>query len=149
MQREEAEMTVNPEQRAGTIKPIPEDECRALLSTTTVGRVAFVDEDGQQLVPVNFAYLDGAIYFRTLPDGFLSTLTRGHHDVAFGVDHHDSMYRNGWNVTVRGRAEQVEDRATINKVLSHERLRPWAGGTRPLVIRVTVDAIDGRKVVGH
>jgi hypothetical protein len=67
--------------------------------------------------------------------------------VAFGVNHHDAMFRNGWNVTVKGRAEHVEDRATINKVLSHERLRPWAGGVRPLVLRVTVDAIDGRSVV--
>lgn len=142
-------MTVNPDNQAGHISQLPEDECRALLTTTTVGRIAFVDDDGQELVPVNFACIDDAIYFRTLPDGFLSTLAHGHRDVAFGVDHHDSMYRNGWNVTVKGRAEQVEDRATINKVLGHERLRPWAGGTRPLVIRVTIDAIDGRKVVLH
>ncbi len=140
-------MTVNPEDKVGTIIKLPEDECLALLTTTTVGRVAFVDNGGQQLVPVNFAFLDGAIYFRTLPDGFLSSLARGHRDVAFGVDHHEDMYRSGWNVTVKGRAEHVEDRATINTVLSHERLRPWAGGVRPMVIRVTVDSIDGRKVV--
>lgn len=142
-------MTVEPEDHPGSIKQLPDDECRALLTTTTVGRIAFTDDDGQQLVPVNFAYLDEAIYFRTLPDGFLSTLARGHHDVAFGVDHHDPMYRSGWNVTVKGRAEHVEDRVTINKVLGHERLRPWAGGVRPLVIRVTIDHIDGRKVTGH
>lgn len=142
-------MTGSSEDRPGKIIQLPDEECRALLTTTTVGRIAFVDDEGQQLIPVNFAYLDGSIYFRTLPDGFLSGLAHGHRDVAFGVDHHDDMYRSGWNVTVKGRAEHVEDRATINKVLAHERLRPWAGGVRPMVIRVTVDAIDGRKVLGH
>lgn len=139
-------MTVHPEDRAGNITQLPEQECRDLLTTTTVGRIAFVDAGGQQLVPVNFAFIDDAIYFRTLPDGFLSGLAHGHPDVAFGVDHHDAMFRHGWNVTVKGKAEHVEDRATINKVLGHERLRPWAGGTRALVIRVTVESIDGRKV---
>lgn len=142
-------MTTNPHEHEGRITDLSEQECRTLLATTTVGRIAFADDDGQQLVPVNFAYLDGAIYFRTLADGFLAGLARHDRGVAFGVDHHDDMFPEGWNVTVKGTAEQVEDRATINKVLSHERLRPWAGGVRPLVMRVTVDSIAGRRVHGH
>jgi nitroimidazol reductase NimA-like FMN-containing flavoprotein (pyridoxamine 5'-phosphate oxidase superfamily) len=144
-------MTSDSYDQAGTIVELAEDQCRELLTTTTVGRIAFVDGDGagQQLVPVNFAYLDGTIYFRTLPDGFLAGLAGGHDDVAFGVDHHEAMYRNGWNVTVKGRAAAVADEATIDMVLAHERLRPWAGGVRPLVIAVSVESIAGRKVVGH
>jgi nitroimidazol reductase NimA-like FMN-containing flavoprotein (pyridoxamine 5'-phosphate oxidase superfamily) len=130
----------------GHIVTLSEDRCRDLLGTTTVGRIAFVDDDGQQLVPVNFAYLDGAIYFRTLADGFLSVLVGRDTGVAFGIDHHDDMYRGGWNVTVKGTAERVDDQGTIDKVLAHPRLLPWAGGTRPLVMRVTVDSIAGRKV---
>lgn len=129
----------------GSIVELPEDECLALLGTTTVGHIAFVDDEGQQLVPVNFALIDECIYFRTLPEGFLSSLAKGHGDVAFGVDHAD-VFRDGWNVTVRGTARGVEDRATINKVLSHARLRPWAGGVRPLVIEVTPTSIAGRRV---
>jgi nitroimidazol reductase NimA-like FMN-containing flavoprotein (pyridoxamine 5'-phosphate oxidase superfamily) len=128
--------------------PLTEDECRGFLESTTVGRIAFVDREGQQLVPINFALIDGEIFFRTLPDGFLSTLARGHEDVAFGVDHHD-VFGVGWNVTVRGTARQVEDRATINKVLSRHQLSPWAGGVRPLVIRVTPTTIAGRRGAPH
>ncbi|MET0930016.1 MAG: pyridoxamine 5'-phosphate oxidase family protein [Aeromicrobium sp.] len=142
-------MTSDSHDAAGRIIELPEQECRELLSTTTVGRIAFVDDEGQQLVPVNFAYLDGAIYFRTRPDGFLSGLARRDVDVAFGVDHHDAMYRSGWNVTVKGRSEHVHDPATIDLVLAHTRLRPWAGDDRPLVVRVTVDHIAGRRVVVH
>jgi nitroimidazol reductase NimA-like FMN-containing flavoprotein (pyridoxamine 5'-phosphate oxidase superfamily) len=143
-------MTHGDERRAGSIKELSETECWALLDTTTVGRVAFVSAEGQQLLPVNFVVIDEKIYFRTLPGGVLdSALSRGHDDVAFGVDHHEDMYRHGWNVTVRGGAVGVEDRATINMVLSTERLRPWAGGVRPAVIRVTPRSIAGRKVCGH
>jgi nitroimidazol reductase NimA-like FMN-containing flavoprotein (pyridoxamine 5'-phosphate oxidase superfamily) len=142
-------MTIDHDGNQGKIGTLPEDECRILLSTTTVGRIAFVNDEGQQLVPVNFAMIDGVIYFRTLPDGFLAQLARGHDDVAFGVDYHTDTYRHGWNVTVKGAASEVDDRATINTVLSHERLRPWAGGVRPMVIRVSIDSIAGRRVSGQ
>ncbi|MDR7085213.1 nitroimidazol reductase NimA-like FMN-containing flavoprotein (pyridoxamine 5'-phosphate oxidase superfamily) [Aeromicrobium panaciterrae] len=142
-------MTTHEDLRRGKIIDIPEDECRFLLTTTTVGRVAFVNDEGQQLVPVNFAVIDGVVYFRTVSDGFLAQLARGHDDVAFGADHHDDTYRDGWNVTVKGPALLVEDRATINMVLSHGRLRPWAGGVRPLVIRISINSIAGRRVSGH
>lgn len=138
----------------GTIEPgkiitLPDRECMELLSTTTVGRIAFVNGSGQQLVPVNFAVIERVIYFRTLADGFLAQLSHGHPDVAFGVDHHDDTYRDGWNVTVKGKASLVEDRATINMVLGHGQLRPWAGGVRPMVIRVEIDSVIGRRVSGH
>jgi len=143
-------MTYGEERRAGSIKELSQEECRALLDTTTVGRIAFVNHEGQQLLPVNFVVIGDDIYFRTLPSGVLdNSLSRGHDDVAFGVDHHEDMYRHGWNVTVRGSAAGVEDRATINTVLSTERLRPWAGGVRPAVIRVTPRSIAGRKVAGR
>lgn len=135
--------------RGGKIMTLTRSECLSLLTSTTVGRIAFVNDEGQQLVPVNFAYIEGSLFFRTLPDGFLSQLARDHDDVAFGVDHHADVYRDGWNVTVKGKASEVTDRATINMVLGHGRLRPWAGGTRPMVIQVTVDSIEGRRVSGH
>jgi nitroimidazol reductase NimA-like FMN-containing flavoprotein (pyridoxamine 5'-phosphate oxidase superfamily) len=142
-------MTSESYDRDGRIVELTEDHCRELLTTTTVGRIAFVDGEGQQLVPVNFTYLDDAIFFRTLADGFLAGLAGGHDDVAFGVDHHESMYRQGWNVTVRGRVEAVQDEATIDRVLADPRLHPWAGGDRSLVMRVTIAAIAGRQVLDH
>jgi len=141
-------MTTSDDRGHGSITELSDDECLALLETTTVGRIAFVDGQGQQLVPVNFALMDGAIYFRTLPDGFLAQLARDHDDVAFGVDHQD-VFRDGWNVTVRGSAREVEDRATINQVLSNHRLKPWAGGVRPLVIKISPASIAGRRVSGR
>ncbi|MEO6471769.1 MAG: pyridoxamine 5'-phosphate oxidase family protein [Aeromicrobium sp.] len=126
------------------LKNLTPDECYELLRKTTVGQIAFVDDEGQQLMPVNFIVLDELIYFRTVYTGILAQLTHGHRDVAFGANGHDDTSHTGWNVTVRGSARQVEDRATINKVLSG--LSPWAGGVRSTVIEVRPQSVAGRKI---
>lgn len=131
---------------SGHIRTLTRAECLDLLSTATVGRIAFVDEAGQQLIPVNFALIGETVYFRTLPGGFLSKLRGAHRTIAFGVDHHTDLVGEGWNVTVRGLLHHAEDRATINMVLSHRRLQPWAGGVRPLVMALPIDTLDGRRV---
>ncbi|MEV7398382.1 pyridoxamine 5'-phosphate oxidase family protein [Aeromicrobium sp. NPDC092404] len=130
-----------------TLTALDDQECQALLGTTTVGHLAFVDAEGQQLIPLNFAFIDGFVYARTSHESILAGLARGHEDVAFGIEHQD-VFRSGWNVTVRGSVDEVEDRATINVVLSHHRLDPWAGGVRPLVLRITPRSFAGRRVHG-
>lgn len=45
-------------------------------------------------------------------------------------NHHEDASHRGWNVTARGSARRVEDRATLNKVLGNPNLQPWAGGVR-------------------
>ncbi|MCW2831400.1 MAG: hypothetical protein JWP31_2092 [Aeromicrobium sp.] len=141
-------MTTPDEHRDTPPVVLSTDECLALLGTTTVGRIAFVDEGGQQLVPVNFVLHDGDLYFRTVADGLLAGLAPGHDDIAFGVDHHEDLYRNGWNVTVKGSAVEVTDAATIEAV-QRTRLRPWAGGDRNLLVRVRPIEVAGRRVSGR
>ena len=133
----------------GRIAVIPHAECRELLESTTVGRVAFVDDDGLQLIPVNFAVIDGYIFFRTSTDSVLSHLAAGIDEVVFGVDYHGEVYREGWNVTVKGSTFRVTDPATHDRVMSWSRLRPWAGGDRGVVIRLDPHSMQGRRVSGH
>lgn len=131
-----------------SMRELSDQECLVLLGTTTVGRIAYVDDICQRIVPVNFVVVDGTIYFRTAHDGLLAGLFSGHPDVAFEVDHHDDKYRQGWNVTMQGAARGVEDRATINLVLGDSRLRPWAGGVRPVVVAIDCTSVAGRRVAG-
>ncbi len=130
----------------GAAAELTEAECLSLMGTESIGRIAFVNAEGQQLVPVNFIVVDDLIYFRTSHDSLLSGFERGHDDVAFGIDHHDDSTRRGWNVTVHGHARQVEDRANINKILGDHRLAPWAGGVKPLVIEISPRCLAGRRV---
>ena len=139
-------MTGSDSDRGGSLKELTEEECLELLSAATVGCIAFINVEGQQLIPVNFIVLDGGIYFRTEFAGLLSGLERGHDDVAFGVVYHEDASRSGWNVTARGGARRVEDRATINKVLGNLNLQAWAGGVRSTVIEVRPTSVAGRRI---
>ncbi|MCD9198497.1 pyridoxamine 5'-phosphate oxidase family protein [Aeromicrobium wangtongii] len=128
---------------------LSEQECRDLLGTTTVGRVAFVNDEGQQLLPVNFAVRGHDIYFRTTADSVLAELGEGHDDVAFGADFHDDTYQRGWNVTVVGSSDRVDDPALISELLATARPRPWAPGERDVIIVIHERRIGGRRVRQH
>jgi nitroimidazol reductase NimA-like FMN-containing flavoprotein (pyridoxamine 5'-phosphate oxidase superfamily) len=132
----------------GTFIHLSDEQSHELLGTQTVGRLAFVDHEGQQLVPINFVVHDGDIVFRTMPGTVTAALADGHDDVAFGVDHHDDTYQQGWNVTVVGTTSAVQDEAVI-AALADRRPRPWAPGERDLLIRLRPRRIDGRKVRQH
>jgi hypothetical protein len=130
------------------LRTLAEHECWELMSSTTVGRVAFADAGGLQLIPLNFAVIDSQIYFRTSTDSVLDELAQGLDDVAFGVDFHASSYREGWNVTVKGSTSRVAEPGLYEQVMTWSRLRPWAGGDRGVVIRLEVRSIEGRRVHG-
>jgi transcriptional regulator with XRE-family HTH domain len=51
--------------RAPELTELSADECRALLGTHGVGRIAVTTESGPGIVPVNYSVTDGAIVFRT------------------------------------------------------------------------------------
>lgn len=136
-------------QTEGRFSTLPEEECFELLSTTTVGHVAFVNAEGLQLLPLNFAVIDSEIYFRTAIDSVLDGLAQGNDDVAFGVDHHSELYRDGWNVTVKGATARVSDPALYERVMSWSRLHPWAGGVRGVVIHLSPRSVEGRRVHGN
>ena len=46
--------------------------CTELLSTQSVGRVAWQGPKGPQILPVTYVYYDGSIVFRTSPNSVLS-----------------------------------------------------------------------------
>jgi len=127
----------------GRLTEMPAGECHDLMGSTSVGRVAFVDEDGPVVLPVNYV-LDGAtVLFSTSP---ANTIGR-HLDsaaVAFEVDEFDDYTQSGWSVVVRGVATFVP-----YDELPRDALRPfpWADGRRPLIVRVTPSSVTGRRLL--
>jgi nitroimidazol reductase NimA-like FMN-containing flavoprotein (pyridoxamine 5'-phosphate oxidase superfamily) len=119
-------------------------ECRDLMGSTSVGRVAFVDEDGPIVLPVNFVLDGGSVLFRTSPH---NTVAR-HIDsalVAFEVDEFDDWTQSGWSVLVRGAAAFVEtDEPTRDE---RPRPDPWVDGVRTLLVRITPTSISGRRLL--
>lgn len=128
----------------GRLTEMSAGECRDLMGSTSVGRVALVDEDGPIVLPVNFV-LDGeTVLFRTSPHNTVaryvdSTL------VAFEVDEFDDYTQSGWSVLVRGVASFEE----TDELARDERPRPvpWVDGVRTLLVRITPTSISGRRLL--
>ncbi|MFB7596164.1 pyridoxamine 5'-phosphate oxidase family protein [Streptomyces sp. NPDC056160] len=119
-------------------------ECRALLSTHGVGRIAFTTPQGPAAFPVNYDVMDDAVFFRTAP-GSAPAGAVGN-EVAFEVDRIDEAMSRGWSVLVVGRAEAVEDPQTTRRLGEWARSEPWAGGERPLWVRVLPTRLTGRRI---
>ena len=47
---------------------ISPSRCTELMSTQSVGRVAWQGPDGLQILPVTYVYFDGSVVFRTSPN---------------------------------------------------------------------------------
>ena len=121
------------------------EECRALLATGTVGRVAYAVERGLRIVPVNYTVWGDAIFFRTSPYGELGTHAP-HHEIAFEVDELDHQAHTGWSVLATGVAEVVEDLHDVPGLRDEAHPEPWAKGLRVLYFRLHWHELTGRRI---
>jgi hypothetical protein len=82
---------------------VSEEECWALLATSSVGRVALSVMALPAILPVQY-YLDGRTLAVCL--GHHQISERSLHDaiVAFAADAIDPVTRSGWSVQIQGRA---------------------------------------------
>ena len=128
----------------GRLTAMPDRECRDLVGSTSVGRVAFVDEEGPVVLPINYTLDGDQVLFRTAADNTLARHLDGS-AVAFEVDEFDDFTQSGWSVLVRGVARFVPP----DEVSSDEARRPfaWAGGRRDQFIRVTPTSVTGRRLL--
>jgi len=120
-------------------------KCRGLLAGGVLGRVAVCTADGPRIFPVNYSVVDESILFRTSPYGVVAT-----HDwrtpIAFEVDHVDYGDHRGWSVLAVGPGDRVEDPDELAHIKRTWDPRPWAGGARPLYVRLTWTELTGRRL---
>lgn len=121
------------------------EECDHLLSTTPIGRVAFLLGGEPQILPVNFLFEEGTIIIRTTVGSKMEAAGM-HHRFAFEIDHWDSESQSGWSVLAHGMADVLNDSEEIGR-LEGMGLDSWAEGAESdLWIRVRLDDVTGRKV---
>jgi nitroimidazol reductase NimA-like FMN-containing flavoprotein (pyridoxamine 5'-phosphate oxidase superfamily) len=129
------------EDRAGTpssMEHISREECLALISALSVGRLAVaLPHRAPLVVPVNYVVYDGAVLFRTDPGSKLEALHD--HPVSFQVDQIDQLRHTGWSVLLRGFAHEVSPAALP--------LEPWVGGSKEHWVRVQVEEVSGRRIL--
>ena len=122
-------------------------ECRDLLETEVVGRIVFVTPHGPRIVPVNYTIVDDVIEIRTAPNTELATYAVGT-QVVFELDHPDGSRQRGWSVVVHALCAKDRDVRDGERRFASSDPELWAGGERPIVLRLPLDNLTGRRVGG-
>ena len=113
------------------------EECRALLASRTVGRIAFQTGNGLRVLPVNYVVLEDRIVFRTAEHGVIARSIRAA-EVAFQVDDLDGQTATGWSVLVQGRTGPWSGEVPV--------ISPWAPGRREVAVAIEPTSWSGRSV---
>lgn len=122
---------------------IADDTCQELLASTPIGRIAFTVDGHPMVVPVNYAWFEDSVVFRTLEGQKLEAASQGQ-QVCFEIDQWDPADRTGWSVAVVGSAREVTDFAEREQ-LENVGLVPWAKAKwRQSWIRIEPTTITGR-----
>lgn len=125
------------------LREMTKDECLELLAGHQVGRVAYCDELGAVVLPVNYVLDHGCVLIQISPHSTLARHLRAGH-ASFEIDDFEEYNQSGWSVLVRGDAAHVE-----SEDLPDEDDRPvaWAEGQRTLHVRITPHDITGRRLL--
>ncbi|MBZ9599441.1 pyridoxamine 5'-phosphate oxidase family protein, partial [Streptomyces erythrochromogenes] len=93
--------------RGTTLVPLGESECRDLLGTHGVGRIAVFTSEGPVVLPVNYLMAGTDIAFRTSAVSVVGRSAGA--EAAFEIDHIDDVTASGWSVLAVGALEGVAD----------------------------------------
>ncbi|TQJ37515.1 DUF1918 domain-containing protein [Streptomyces sp. SLBN-115] len=127
------------------LRNIGPEECRTLLSTHGVGRIAVSAPDGRPaVVPVNYDVIDDAIVFRTAPN--LTPAAAVGTEAAFEVDHMDEALSQGWSVLAVGPASVVTEPDAVRRLTEHAHTTPWPGGEREMWVSIRPAHLTGRRI---
>jgi uncharacterized protein len=127
------------------LEVLDREECRDLLASVPLGRVAFCREGTPTVLPVNHVVDAWTVAFRTSFGSKLDAAL-GWHELAFEADAHDPRTRTGWSVLVVGRGEHVTDPAIVRR-LDGLGLDVWADAIqRSRWVRISMDDVSGRRI---
>jgi nitroimidazol reductase NimA-like FMN-containing flavoprotein (pyridoxamine 5'-phosphate oxidase superfamily) len=125
---------------------LTEEQCGALLASGSIGRVAVTVGGLPVILPVNYAYVDGDVVFRSGEETLVRTARTGA-IIAFEIDGFDEVERRGWSVLIVGRATTVTDPDELDTLRQCGPV-PWAGGERDHYLRLRTEMLSGRRNIG-
>ncbi|MFZ2502625.1 MAG: pyridoxamine 5'-phosphate oxidase family protein [Nocardioides sp.] len=123
-------------------------ECRELLASDVIGRVAFVTPQGPRIMPINYVVSGETIEFLTTGYSEVAVYGVGA-EVVFEIDHIDNTNKSGWSVIAHGTLERHENPSETALRAHGDGPIPWAGGHRPLLLVLAWRELTGRRVGAH
>ncbi|MEU8925877.1 pyridoxamine 5'-phosphate oxidase family protein [Kitasatospora sp. NPDC048545] len=119
-------------------------QCWELLGTHGVGRVGLPLGPAPVVLPVNYAVDAATIVYRTSPKG--AAAPDDGSPASFQVDHVDDHRSRGWSVLILGEAHHIDDPEEQRRLAALPGAAPWAGGARPLWVRIRPGEVTGRRI---
>jgi hypothetical protein len=131
-------------ERERLLDVLDETECRRLLTTASIGRIAFTEGAMPAIQPASFALRGEDVL---IPTGLGSKMAAGSRGavLAFEVDDYDLAERTGWNVTVIGPSRLISDPDQV-RTLDALGARPWAPASTHCYITLRMAVIRGRRI---
>jgi nitroimidazol reductase NimA-like FMN-containing flavoprotein (pyridoxamine 5'-phosphate oxidase superfamily) len=131
------------------IEELDESQCLQLISGGGIGRIAYTGRFGLAVLPVNYAWRNGAVVFRTAAHGPLDEdlrtgIANADYQVAFEIDSIDLGAHQGWSVLIQGPAHHVT--GTEEEAVRQAGVESWAPGDRELFVRIVPTRVTGRRV---
>ena len=126
------------------LREISETECLDLLANHRVGRVAYCDDLGPVVLPVNYVLDQGTVLTQISPHSTLARNLRSA-PASFQIDDFDDYNQTGWSVLVRGNASHVDSADLPTN--DSDRPHAWAEGQRTFHVRITPHDISGRRLL--
>jgi uncharacterized protein len=119
-------------------------ECRRLLPTVAIGRMAFTEAAMPSIQPAAFAISGEDVL---IPTGLGSKMAAGSRGavVAFEVDDYDLVERTGWNVTVIGPSRLISVPSQV-AALDALGVLPWAPAMTHCYIALHMAVVRGRRI---
>jgi hypothetical protein len=119
-------------------------ECRRLLPTVAIGRMAFTEAAMPSIQPAAFAISGEDV---VIPTGLGSKMAAGSRGavVAFEVDDYDLVERTGWNVTVIGPSRLISVPSQV-AALDALGILPWAPAATHCYIALHMAVVRGRRI---
>ncbi len=119
-------------------------ECRRLLPTVAIGRMAFTEAAMPSIQPAAFAISGEDV---VIPTGLGSKMAAGSRGavVAFEVDDYDLVERTGWNVTVIGPSRLISVPSQV-AALDALGILPWAPAMTHCNHALRIAVVRGRRI---
>jgi nitroimidazol reductase NimA-like FMN-containing flavoprotein (pyridoxamine 5'-phosphate oxidase superfamily) len=128
-------------QGGGEVRELSAEECRELLRSHELGRLAISAGGEIDIFPVNYLAEPDSILIRTAPGTKLLELVIAQ-EVAFEIDGYTDD--DAWSVVLKGPAHRLEHRSEIDEA-DTEPLTPWIPTLKYEYVRITADSLSGRQ----
>jgi hypothetical protein len=119
-------------------------ECRRLIATSAIGRIAFTEAAMPSIQPASFAVSGDDV---VIPTGLGSKMAAGSRGavVAFEIDDYDLIERTGWNVTIIGPSRLISVPSQV-AALDALGVLPWAPATTHCYVALRMALVRGRRI---